>query len=726
MKKTVICFLFIIFTTQLMGQDIFKNYPNTDDLYGAYPTDQNYYTTEDSNLTLIGRWAYGDCTNIFIVNNYAYINSGPVLEILDITDPINPIRLGRVMTPEFIEDIYVKNNYAYIADYNSGMRIIDISHPNLPQEVGFIDTPGRAKGIFALANYAYVADEDSGLRIIDVSNPQAPVQVNSIVTGGIAENVFVLGDFAYMVDFIGLRIFDVSNPISPLEIGFLQTPGASRSIFVKDSLAFIADWYGGFRIINVSNPELPFEMGSFNNNIDEAIDVFVDGHYAYLTFSGDSPPVTGLRIFDVSNPWNPVNIGSASVSGWAESVYVSNKMAFVTRGQIYIYDVSIPANPNLKNIYYPYGDMSGITVDEQFAYIADKRYGLVILDVSDPNNPQEIHSFQLAGIARDIVLVNNYAYMAYSGLRVIDISNPFSPVEVSYYPTTGNPSSIFIKDSLAYLADGNNGLRILNVKNPSYPFEIGSFPTSGSAVDISIAGNYAYLVNSPAGIHIIDISNPENPTEVYFISSADKAEGIFILFPYAYIADGFGGLRIFDISSPSNPQEIGSVNIIAFKVYVNGDYAYVKSHGQVKLIDIRNPYTPLIVGFASVPSEKISVKNNLVYVAGQRWGLFILRNDLITQLNLERNFPSSFKLFQNFPNPFNERTTIYYQLPINTYVRLYVYNTKGQLVTKLVDGFQYEGSHSVLFDASNLSSGVYFYKFEGRGYKTVKKALLIK
>jgi hypothetical protein len=86
----------------------------------------------------------------------------------------------------------------------------------------------------------------------------------------------------------------------------------------------------------------------------------------------------------------------------------------------------------------------------------------------------------------------------------------------------------------------------------------------------------------------------------------------------------------------------------------------------------------------------------------------------------------SFSLFQNYPNPFNPTTTIKFALPINSRVKINVYNSLGQLVETLVDKEMESGYHEVNFNASRLASGVYMYQLQSSDYISVKKMLLIK
>jgi CubicO group peptidase (beta-lactamase class C family) len=90
------------------------------------------------------------------------------------------------------------------------------------------------------------------------------------------------------------------------------------------------------------------------------------------------------------------------------------------------------------------------------------------------------------------------------------------------------------------------------------------------------------------------------------------------------------------------------------------------------------------------------------------------------------DLPTSFILSQNYPNPFNPSTTIRYGLPHKSQVSLMVYNTLGQQIAVLVHGEQEAGYHEVRFDASGLSSGVYFYRLQAGDFVQTRKLLLLR
>jgi len=92
----------------------------------------------------------------------------------------------------------------------------------------------------------------------------------------------------------------------------------------------------------------------------------------------------------------------------------------------------------------------------------------------------------------------------------------------------------------------------------------------------------------------------------------------------------------------------------------------------------------------------------------------------------EQNQSYTYQLYKNYPNPFNPSTNIEFSLPKSSNVKLIVYNVLGQKVATLIDGKMNTGKHSVSFNASNLSSGMYFYRLEAGDFVQVQKMLLVK
>ncbi len=89
--------------------------------------------------------------------------------------------------------------------------------------------------------------------------------------------------------------------------------------------------------------------------------------------------------------------------------------------------------------------------------------------------------------------------------------------------------------------------------------------------------------------------------------------------------------------------------------------------------------------------------------------------------------PAEFLLFQNYPNPFNPSTTIRFELPVNSQVDLRIYNLLGQEVEVLINNEELNsGAYKYNFNASQLTSGVYFYKLQAGSFIITKKMVLLR
>ncbi|MDP2209377.1 MAG: T9SS type A sorting domain-containing protein, partial [Bacteroidota bacterium] len=102
-------------------------------------------------------------------------------------------------------------------------------------------------------------------------------------------------------------------------------------------------------------------------------------------------------------------------------------------------------------------------------------------------------------------------------------------------------------------------------------------------------------------------------------------------------------------------------------------------------------------------------------------------SEIITSVEqIYSHIPEKFALNQNYPNPFNPTTTIQFDLPKASFVTLKVYNVLGQEVAILVNEKREAGRYEVEFNASALSSSVYFYRLVAGDFMAVKKFILMK
>jgi len=327
---------------------------------------------------LVGRWPFGPPYAVAISGDYVYFGSGTVLLIADVSAPASPQLVGEVLLPDFVGAVEVSGGFAYVADYDAGLRVIDVSTPAAPIEVGFVDTPGRAFGVAVSGGFAYVADFTAGLRVVDVSTPAAPIEVGFYDTPGRAYGVAVSGGYAYVADWSkGLRVVDVSTPAAPIEVGFYDTPGSAYGVAVSGGYAYVGDGTAGLRVVDVSTPAAPIEVG-YTSGLSYG--VAVSGGYAYVVDNN-----WGLRVIDVSMPAVPVEVAFFVMPGQADDVAVSGNYAYVADGNagLRVVDVSTPAAPFEVGFYGTPGYANGVAVSGGYAYVAEGEAGIeIFLDCS--------------------------------------------------------------------------------------------------------------------------------------------------------------------------------------------------------------------------------------------------------------------------------------------------------------------------------------------------------
>jgi hypothetical protein len=370
-----------------------------------------------------------------------------------------------------------------------------------------------------VGSHAYVTGEGF-IQVIDISEPTALKQIGGVALSGRGEDIEVLGERAYVAaSDEGLLIFDVSNPATPVRIGGLTTPGNAKDVELAGNLTFVADLPymaapGSVRIIDASNAVVPARLGEIFAG-SSASDVEVVDELAYVTSSGWGPY---LRVFDVSNPSQPFEIG-ATEDGNARAVTVNGTLAYVVSyAHLRVVDISNPSFPSeVALLEIPRGGVD-LDVVAGVAYVAADYAGLRIIDVSNPTDPMEIAALEIPGSGRawDVQVVGSIAYVAGGGgLLVIDVSNPKQPILIGSIPTSSRyPTGVAVSGNYAYVADGDFGLQIFDVSNPSRLTSLGRLPTPDGVQDVAVSGGVAYLALDNRGVRAVDVSLPEWPLEL--------------------------------------------------------------------------------------------------------------------------------------------------------------------------------------------------------------------
>lgn len=131
-----------------------------------------------------------------------------------------------------------------------------------------------------------------------------------------------------------------------------------------------------------------------------------------------------------------------------------------------------------------------------------------------------------------------------------------------------------------------------------------------------------------------------------------------------------------------------------------------------------------------IPDIELKAGKQIMHVAfyGGEFNLnwIEIKKSSATSVNNSSNLPIKYELAQNYPNPFNPTTTISYSIPHNGLVQLKIFDVLGNEVISLVNKEQMRGNHKIVFNAYNLSSGIYFYRLHSGGYIETKKFILLK
>jgi hypothetical protein len=622
------------------------------------PLDDEAVSKQDSNTTLIGRWANGPCHSVEVIGDTAYFANGGYLEIADFSDPENPVRIGKILMPPIstVNKVLVEGNYAYV-EIADKIYVIDVSDPINPSNVGVFEMEYSCKDISVKGEYLYIASDTSCLRIIDVSDPS---KIN--------------------------------------EIGFFKSKNPEEiysSLDVNDSCAYIIhtyhtgrydeDIYDGLKIIDISKPSDPslasqYVMNDYTIGI-EGFDIEINNDYAYIDISsiygnyGDDVEYhysSGIQIIDISKPSNPVMISELLYKTNHKSEYlaVNQEYAYLYHeGEVNlkIIDISDPLNPSEIKEYningsnnYPFNKDYDIKATKDQVYIADSYKGLKIIDVSNHSDPSLAGQYETNGSVRGVEIYGNYAYIANAfGVeenKIIDISNPSNLKEINWnYHCNYNE----IKEN--YLYGLGDSLKIIDISDPENPVKAGSYDINGYR-NYKIKDHYIYLTKRTSEGSILKILNISNPDDIFEAGACllkNKTTSLAVSKEYAFVGQEKCSLwpytcdfwlSIINISDPSEPELIKTQTTYAIEDNYSQQYslnemiirdqnAYVL-YGPIirndswirtagfKMLDISDPLNISTSGIETIGFDDnvhhMALENNFLYISGTNYGLNII------------------------------------------------------------------------------------------------------
>jgi len=447
------------------------------------------------------------------------------------------------------------------------------------------------------------------------------------------------------------------------------------------------------------------------------------------------------------------------------SIYLNTSL-----GQLPNYNITLLANLNQHITNDTYSGCWGYIAPDGSEYgILGTHLGTAFINISDSSNIHEV-DFEPAPVTgsgnhwREITVHSHYAYViteqSNSGIEIFDLQYlPDSVHRVNKFIPPGHITSHTIARSGPYLfLNGCNsafgqGVTILDLtSDPENPVVRGSLNTH-YVHDCRVVNDTIWAACLSSGIRIINAVNKDQPVFINSFltpphlathNSALTKDGNYLYTTDETSSPTAGTLKIFDV------QDLGNVTFIrdwrptgittsqVHNIEIFGDTAVIahRSSG-IRVLDISNPIDPIEIawydtypinnvnafigawGIFMFPSKKIIASN-------KEDGLWVVQLQNTTDIKLNSSVVTEYSLSQNFPNPFNPKTVISYELPVTGNAKLKVFDVLGNEVAVLVNEKQNPGSYSVEFDGSSFASGVYFYKLTAGDFVETKRMILLK
>ncbi|MBD3236602.1 MAG: hypothetical protein GF330_07850 [Candidatus Eisenbacteria bacterium] len=363
-------------------------------------------------------------------NAFGYVHS---LDVSDLTNPVQAAFNNVMGNPS--NEIHVSQSdgqvHATGAQYFARLGI---------EEDGGLTTTGLrdfdfgSGAVFGTETIAYVGYAGA-VYILDLLLPGFPPSA-IIDTGGVTDLV-VRDGYAYVINSDRFQVLDVSIPNNPAHVSNLPLDTSLRDIVVSDGYAYLASRIDGLKVIDISDPENPFEAGTYTDVFAITWQTKVAGSHAYLAHSAN-----GLTILDISDLSRPEHLASTGSLTETRDVAYQAGLVYTADGTggLRIFDVAGPSQPlEIGTI----GGFNGwrLLVDGDLVYLIDAvpndYYFLRIFDVSDPTMPVELFAmrFQENEVMSDLTKYDDYLYVAgdNAGVRIIDVADPLLPMEVGSY-----------------------------------------------------------------------------------------------------------------------------------------------------------------------------------------------------------------------------------------------------------------------------------------------------
>jgi hypothetical protein len=520
------------------------------------------------------------------------------------------------------------NGHDYLlAGMGGGVFVFNIDSIDASYKVSEVATyAGLIKDISIYGNYAYLAGYDYGLVIIDIEDPFNPYVTGNVSLPGNAVQVRINNNHAYLASSSGVRIVNVTNQYSPYEVGYLDNGDYFYGIDVNDTLLYTAEMTNGLKIYNISSPAMPVEIGH-NDSTGLRCVYYENG----LLYAGNT---SELVVYDPSDPSNPLIIGSGFPGGYRMAFSDTFAYSVYNAFQYSITNISDPTSPQDVNTISTDYASTFVTIFKNRLIVSNDKY-FSIQDITDPANPVEKYRFDCPVIYGSGAVKDSFAFMPSDYIHIIKKTDSLFLREVSSIKSIASGfSSIDIKDTLAYLPDFIYGLQVINIADPYNPIVLDSVYCGGCINSVRIKDTFALLAQYN-NVKVVNVSDPCNIFVADSLATNDMVNNIFIDGPLAYLANNENGLRICDISNLPAITEIGYYDTpgMARSVAAQNNTAYVADGDSgLYIIDVSNPATPVELGHFVIPNpdnmiygaNSLAIKDSLVYIAYDTLGVRVV------------------------------------------------------------------------------------------------------
>ncbi len=382
---------------------------------------------------------------------------------------------------------------------------------------------------------------------------------------------------------------------------------------VVGDLAYVAGNLTGLQIYDMSDPANPVEL-SVVPMPERAWSVDVVGQYAYVGANFD-----GLYVVDISDPESPVITDSIGLYGATHSVEVVDSIAYVGVGMggLQLIDVSDPYDIEFRSVYDNtdrYGGSIQVSyADSERVYCTDDVRGIFEIDVTDPENPTRRHVIQLPRRSTGVGVSDR---LVASAIQLTNIVYFFERDRLPPSPLIGSVSAAYeacsmdVRGDLVFVADCREDIYVFDVEDRVHPVVATTIPMPFAVNRIRVVGDTLYVLMESMGLVSLDISDLERPIYLDVLRFDDHPSSLEVNDGIAYITADKGRFWLVDLSDPADLRIAGTYEIEgdASQVIVDRSRVYFSSYkygdpSKVYITDTTNPAQIVTLGSFEVPNS---------------------------------------------------------------------------------------------------------------------------